>query len=187
MRRLLVISLLLNGVLFALVARRALQEADLAFAREPRMQMTQRGSLHATRHAPGPILDSRTPATPWSVLEAREDPFGPSDPESQARRQELEREKAAAVAAILTPAEYEGYQMWESPAARYVRSSLPAAKSEAEFRAMVKVAAEFDLGSNPVGAAARYGLAPDDPEEGACRRVDSRGNPDSMTLHSRWA
>jgi hypothetical protein len=61
------------------------------------------------------------------------------------RRQELERQEQAALAGILTPAELEEYQMRKSAAADYVRNYLPAAGSEAEFRAMVKVAAELEM------------------------------------------
>ena len=60
MRHLLIISLLLNGVLFALVARRALQKPDLAFAREPRMQMAQHGSVSASKRTQHPSPDTRT-------------------------------------------------------------------------------------------------------------------------------
>jgi hypothetical protein len=74
--------------------------------------------------------------------------FGHSDKQAM---EELERQKRAALAAVLSPEEFEEYLYRESPAARYVLQSAPAAKDEAEYRRMVKLALELgmsDLDSN---------------------------------------
>ena len=82
--------------------------------------------------------------------------YGAGDAEAQQRRRELEREKQAALATLLSPSELEEYLMRESPGARYVRDRLPAAQSESEFRAMVKVALEFEMTIDAGTSAARY-------------------------------
>ena len=98
------------------------------------------------------------------------------DVEDAARLKELETAHRTELKDLLSPAEFEEYLMRESPAARYVRENLPAAKSEAEFRAMVKVADEF--GMEPAGsggAMARYHLAPIDPAQAVAdeKRTDA--------------
>jgi len=60
--------------------------------------------------------------------------------EYAAERNRLKAQARAEVAQILTPQELEDYEMRDSQAADYVRRRLPEAKSEEEFRAMVKVA-----------------------------------------------
>ncbi len=86
---------------------------------------------------------------------------GTLDSEGRARLRELRRKQEAELAAILSPDQFEQSRYCRSDAASYVRESLPPAKSEAEFRAMVQVAEEFGPGAwrNP-----RQG-DPDDPDE----------------------
>lgn len=89
---------------------------------------------------------------------------GTLDAEGAARWAELQRQKQAELAQILSPSEQEDYLYHESPAAQYVRQNLPQAKSEAEFRAIVKVAAETGMDPNAnSGRNARYGIEPADP------------------------
>ncbi len=89
---------------------------------------------------------------------------GTLDAEATARLAELQRQKQAELAQILSPAEQEDYLYRESPAAQYVRQHLPQAKSEAEFRVIVKVAAETGMDpSSDSGLNARYGIEPADP------------------------
>lgn len=57
----------------------------------------------------------------------------------------LEREQRAALAAVLSPAQLEEYLYGNSSAATYVRRNLPAAKSESEYRTMVKLALEMEM------------------------------------------
>lgn len=57
----------------------------------------------------------------------------------------LEREQRAALAAVLSPAQLEEYLYRNSSAADYVRRTLPAAKSESEYRTMVKLALEMEM------------------------------------------
>jgi hypothetical protein len=64
------------------------------------------------------------------------------DAEDHARLRELEVQKRAELAKILSPQEMEDYLYRHSDAANYVRQNLPEAKSEAEFRLMVKAAGE---------------------------------------------
>ena len=61
------------------------------------------------------------------------------------RLRELERQKRATLGESLSPAEHEEYLYRHSAAADYVRRNLPAAKSESEFRATVKLAMELGL------------------------------------------
>jgi hypothetical protein len=77
-----------------------------------------------------------------------------SDGDGRAQLRELERQKAAALAAVLSPEELEEYLYRRSPAADYVRDSLPEAKSEAEYRAMVKLALEMGM-SNTLDSSGR--------------------------------
>jgi hypothetical protein len=86
---------------------------------------------------------------------------GELDTEGAAQLRDLERQKQAELAAMLSPQELEEYLYRRSPAADYVRRNLPAAKSESEFRAMVKLALEFELGTLP-GRPADLGLPPGD-------------------------
>jgi hypothetical protein len=72
---------------------------------------------------------------------------GTFDPESRARLMELRLARQADLASMLSPQQLEEYQLYRSDAAVYVRDSLPSAKSEAEFRTMVRVAEEFGPGA----------------------------------------
>ncbi len=88
---------------------------------------------------------------------------GELDSEGAARLREFEHQKQAELAAILSPRELEDYLYHRSPASSYVRQHLPEAKSESEFRAMVKVAQEFEMMRDPASARQRIGLGPGDP------------------------
>lgn len=91
--------------------------------------------------------------------------LGLLDAEGAARLVELRRQQQAELTQLLSPEEAEEYLYRESPAAQYVRRRLPSAKSEAEFRRIVKVAAE--LGMDPDAGndfASRFGQEPADPE-----------------------
>jgi hypothetical protein len=89
---------------------------------------------------------------------------GGLDAEDQAQLAEWSRQETAELAAVLTPAELEEQFYRESEAARYVRQSLPAAQSAAEFRLMVKLADEYRLANHPNPFAARYGMPGTDQE-----------------------
>jgi hypothetical protein len=80
------------------------------------------------------------------------------DAEDRAQLEEWSREEQAELASVLTPAEIEEQFYRESAAARYVQQNLPAAKSEAEFRAMVRLADEYGLANQPVPMGMRYGI-----------------------------
>ncbi len=75
------------------------------------------------------------------------------DKDEVATARSLERQKRAALAAVLSPQELEEYLYRDSDAANYVRQNLPEAKTEAEYRAMVKLALDMEmsqrLDSNP--------------------------------------
>lgn len=86
---------------------------------------------------------------------------GELDTEGAAQLRDLERQKQAELAAMLSPQELEEYLYRRSPAADYVRRNLPAAKAESEFRAMVKLALEFEMGTLP-GRPSDLGLPPGD-------------------------
>ncbi len=89
---------------------------------------------------------------------------GGLDAEGAARLAELKRQKQAELAQILSPSESEEYLYRASAAAQYVLQRLPQAKSEAEFRAIVKVAAETGMDPNSdSGLNARYGIEPAEP------------------------
>ena len=84
--------------------------------------------------------------------------------EGAAQLSELQRQKQAELAQILSPSEQEEYLYHESPAAQYVLQNLPPAKSEAEFRAIVKVAAETGMAPDSGSTVnARLGIEPADP------------------------
>ena len=80
------------------------------------------------------------------------------DSEDSARLKELEQQRDAEIAALLTPQELEERLCRTSDAARYVRQHLPQARSEAEFRDMVRLADEFDLANQPASVEFRYGI-----------------------------
>jgi hypothetical protein len=90
---------------------------------------------------------------------------GQLDTEAAAQLAAAQREHREALARVLSPPEFEEYLLRESPAARFVLERLPAARSEAEFRAIVRIADELELdprlGNN---ATSRYGQEPLDPE-----------------------
>lgn len=83
--------------------------------------------------------------------------LGLLDEADAARLRELERQKRTELAAILSPQELEEYLYRCSPAADYVRQNLPPAKSESEFRVMVRVALEFEMSNEPMTPFERYG------------------------------
>lgn len=90
---------------------------------------------------------------------------GQLDTEAAAQLATAQREHREALARVLSPAEFEEYLLRESPAAQFVRERLPAARSEAEFRAIVRIADELELDPRLGNdAAARYGQEPLDPE-----------------------
>jgi len=76
---------------------------------------------------------------------------GALDAEGRARLHELYQQKRAELAAMLSPTQLSEYLYYRSDAADYVRNNLPPAKTEVEFRTMVRVAEEFGPGawSNP--------------------------------------
>lgn len=94
---------------------------------------------------------------------ARKGSSGPLDAEGAAQLKELERQRQTELAAILSPQELEDYLYRKSPAADYVRQNLSEAKSESEFRAMVKVALDLEMAKSPTAAAQRMGVEPGDP------------------------
>ncbi|MEP6663909.1 MAG: hypothetical protein ABJC04_09625, partial [Verrucomicrobiota bacterium] len=67
------------------------------------------------------------------------------EPDEVATFRNLERQKQSALAALLSPSELDEYLYRNSPAADYVRRNLPEAKTEAEYRAMVKLAQEMEM------------------------------------------
>lgn len=87
-------------------------------------------------------------------------------------------ERKVALAAVLSPSEFEDYWYRSSPSAGYVRRALPEAGSEAEYRRMVDVAEELqmmDEASLPRRYGVRGGLDPADArrleeQEAALRR-----------------
>ncbi len=91
--------------------------------------------------------------------------LGNSDATDRSRLRDLEFQKTAELAALLTPSEMEEYQYRHSAAADYVLKNLPEAKSEQEFQTMVKVAQEMEMGGMGGSAnafSARYGLLQED-------------------------
>jgi hypothetical protein len=91
--------------------------------------------------------------------------------EDMARLRELEREKRAALAAVLSAAALEEYTYRQSAAADYVRRTLPEANSEDEFRTMVRLAWEMEMSESGDPLSSRSGIAlPDD----AKREVEQR-------------
>jgi hypothetical protein len=96
---------------------------------------------------------------------------GDSDIADLASRRDLERQKRVELASILSPSELEEYLYRQSPAADYVRRNQPQAKSEAEFRAMVKLALELEMSEATDARPGRYGLVvPDDARREAEQR-----------------
>jgi hypothetical protein len=84
-------------------------------------------------------------------------PLGFADMDAEVRRKEISREKLAEMRQLLSPEEYELYLVHDSSAAQYVRNNLPQARSEDEFRRMVKVALEQEM-DGFVSSGNRYGL-----------------------------
>jgi hypothetical protein len=76
---------------------------------------------------------------------------------------ELERQKQAELATLLSPQELQDYLYRKSPASDYVRKHLPEAKSESEFRKVVDVAQELQMAESPTALAQRLGIEPGDP------------------------
>ena len=71
--------------------------------------------------------------------------LGTMEPEDAAALRRLEQEQQTALAAVLSPQQLEEYLYRDSAAADYVRRTLPEAKNEAEYRAMVKLALEMQM------------------------------------------
>lgn len=86
---------------------------------------------------------------------------GEFDLEDAARVRDLEHQKRMALAEILSPQELEDYLYRQSPAADYVRRNVPAAKSESEYRVMVKLALEMEMSGEVDTLASRYGQVGD--------------------------
>jgi len=96
---------------------------------------------------------------------------GDSDMADMARLCDLERQKRAQLASILSPPELEEYLYRQSPAADYVRRNQPQAKSEAEFRAMVKLALDMEMSEATDARRSGYNMAdPDDTRREAEQR-----------------
>jgi len=84
--------------------------------------------------------------------------MGELDLADMARSRELEREKRASLAGVLSPPELEEYLYRQSAAADYVRRNLPEAGTESEFRTMVELALDMEM-SDPTGSLPdRHGL-----------------------------
>ena len=91
--------------------------------------------------------------------------------EDLARLRELERQKRASLAGLLTPQELEEYLYRQSAAADYVRRNLPEAGSEGEFRTMVKLALDMEMSESGDALPSRSGVAlPED----AKREIEQR-------------
>jgi hypothetical protein len=88
---------------------------------------------------------------------------GRLDAEEAAQLRELEQQKQADLAALLSPQELQDYLYHKSPAADYVRQNLPEAKSESEYRAIVNVALELQIAESWTAMAQRLGVEPGDP------------------------
>jgi len=88
---------------------------------------------------------------------------GRSDAEDAVQLRELDQQKQADLAALLSPQELQDYLYRKSPAADYVRQNLPEAKSESEYRAMVNVALELQIAESSTAMAQRLGVEPGDP------------------------
>ena len=97
------------------------------------------------------------------------------EPEEVATLRNLERQKRAALAAVLSPQELEEYLYRNSPAADYVRRNLPEAKSESEYRTMVKLALDMEMSPTLDSPRQNYGMDSDSDEaklESKQRRED---------------
>ncbi len=105
--------------------------------------------------------------------------MGEVNAEDMAKARELERQKRATLANVLSPQEAEEYLYRQSPAADYVRRNLPEAKSESEFRAMVKLALEMEMSGSLDSLPFNNGIAvPDDVK----RELDQRKAEFDQTL-----
>jgi hypothetical protein len=112
-----------------------------------------------------------------SELSASNLPIGYADPDpdADAIRKDLNRQKLADLQQILSLREYELYLLHSSPAANYVRANLPEAKSEDAFRRMVKVALEFEMDDQSARSlAARHGLVSEDDESTRAQKENER-------------
>lgn len=92
--------------------------------------------------------------------EAREELQGAAEEDIQRKLRNLNQEKEAEIASILTPTEREEYELRYSKAAQYARSHIPEAKNEAEFREFVRAVNEagvYETQPN-LGVLARYGI-----------------------------
>ncbi len=88
---------------------------------------------------------------------------GRLDAGDAARLRELEQQKQAELAVLLSPQELQDYLYHKSPASDYVRKNLPEAKSESEFRKVVDVAQELQMAESAAVLAQRMGTDPGDP------------------------
>jgi hypothetical protein len=110
-----------------------------------------------------------------SELSASNLPIGYTDSDAEVSRRELNRQKLAELQQILSPQEYDLYLLHASPAANYVRANLPEAKSEDEFRRMVKVALEFEMDDqSPRSLAVRHGIVNEDDESTRTQKENER-------------
>jgi hypothetical protein len=88
--------------------------------------------------------------------------LGNLDAADRSRLRDLELQKTSELGALLAPSEMEEYQYRHSAAADYVLKNLPEAKNEQEFRTMVRVAQEVEVGGSANSFSARYGLPQED-------------------------
>ena len=72
----------------------------------------------------------------------------------------LQNQNRDALAAVLSPQELEEYLYRNSPAADYVKRNQPQAKSEAEYRTMVKLALEMGMSYTLDSIEQRFGMSP---------------------------
>jgi hypothetical protein len=93
--------------------------------------------------------DAREGLLPWE-----------SDPAVDARLKELDRQKQAELARLLSPQELAALNLRDSPASQYARNHLPEAKSEAEFEKMVQAVETVGIVEPQMDPMVRFGLAP---------------------------
>ena len=84
--------------------------------------------------------------------------MGLLDAEDRAKLQQLEIDKRAELAKVLTSCEFQEYLFRNSAAAAYVLNNMPEARAEQEFRQMVQVALEMNMFDEPVSFQQRYGI-----------------------------
>ncbi|MCW5555976.1 MAG: phage tail assembly protein [Verrucomicrobiae bacterium] len=118
----------------------------------------------------------------------------PLDEEDRAALEDLQRRKRSEIEYLLTPQELEELDLRESTAARYVRTRLPEAQTEAEFRAMVLAAREAGVQERIMtrteSIASRYGMGTpsgprESPEEKQRKAIEARIK--ELLGEQRWA